>query len=223
MNSSCDPVDRNRPITLPSLWRFRKCLIVKFPALFGMILLSSVFINAQSLGSYGKDFFGAAVSPETILMPASSAAFSNYISKPAGFGSGAEGFGYHYGVSLADNVNGKFMRKFVFAAASRQREQYNPLGGGNSILKRIGHAAIHSLFVSSDNNSSRAFNWSGLPASLAAAGLSNAYQPAEQRSWSATFARFGTTAGSYIAGDIWLEFTVKPRQNRLFRTFLKSR
>jgi hypothetical protein len=130
----------------------------QFLTLFVVVLLSCVPMKAQSLGVYAKDFVVATASVQTIVTPAASAAFSNYISKPTGFGSGAEGFGYHYGVSLADNVNGKFMRKFALAAASRQREEYHPLGSRRGIWKRVANAVMHSLFVSPDT-SSRAFNW----------------------------------------------------------------
>jgi hypothetical protein len=185
------------------------------------ITTQSTAAHAQDIKCYAKDFFQATVSLETIVMPASSAAFSNYISQPSGFGDGAEGFGYHYGVSLADNVNSKFMRKFAFAAASHQRDNYQSLGGGNGFWRRVGNAALHTLFAD-PKDSRRTFNWSGLPASFAAAALSNAYQPAQQRTWSATFTRFGTNSAAYMGGDAWLEFTVKPRRNLMFRTLFKS-
>lgn len=224
MSDACKPICGTRTAGLGSGQTFLGGLSaspIRNTVFVLIALLNSIPAEAQSLQSYAKDFYEATVSPETIFMPAPFAAFSNYVSKPAGFGSGAEGLGYHYGVSLADNVNGKLMRKFIFAAASRQPEQYIPLGSGNSLWKRMVHAATHSLFASPEP-STRAFNWSGFPASLAAAGLSNAYQPVQQRTWSATFVRFATNSGSYAAGDRWLEFTAKPRQNRLFRAFFKS-
>lgn len=46
------------------------------------------------------------------------------------------------------------------------------------------------------------FNWSGIPASLTSAALSNAYQPIEQRTAAATFQRFGTNSLGYAAGDV---------------------
>jgi hypothetical protein len=52
----------------------------------------------------------------------------------------------------------------------------------------------------------RQFNFSGVPASFAAAGLSNLYQPREQRTWPATFQRTGTNAGGYVLGDLAAEF-----------------
>src|SRR5215813_6643216 len=80
---------------------------------------------------YFKSFREDTFKIETLAQPVSTAAFSNWVTKPAGFGTGWEGFGYHYGVALADNVNGKFMRKFVFAAASKHVDEYHPKGSGN--------------------------------------------------------------------------------------------
>lgn len=195
-------------------------LLLGCAALLGMFCVPAC---AQSTSVYGKDFEDAVVSPETILAPAPTAAFSAYVTKPAGFGSGLDALGLHYAISLTDNVSGKFLRKFAFAAASHQREQYVAMGGGHTIWQRVGHAALHSIFATTEDGSRGGFNWSALPASAAGAGLSNAYQPAEQRTLSATMARLGTNAGSYIAGDIWLEFTAKPRQHVVFRSVFKSR
>src|ERR1051326_6998633 len=89
---------------------------------------------------YFKSFTDETFKVETIAQPALTAAFSNWVTKPAGFGTGAEGFGYHYVVALADNVNGKFMRKFVFAAASKHVDKYEPKGSGK-FLGRFMHAA----------------------------------------------------------------------------------
>jgi hypothetical protein len=154
---------------------------------------------------YFKSFADATYkNPGTLIQPAFTAAFSNWITKPAGFGSGAEGFGYHYGVSVADNVNGKVMRKLVFAAASKRVDKYEPKGNG-SFFGRFMYAAGHSVFVDPQAEH-KSFNWSALPASFASAGLSNAYQPSEQRTWSASLQRAGTNSAGYFAGDLFSEF-----------------
>ena len=56
---------------------------------------------------------------------------------------------------------------------------------------RAAHAVVYTIMASD-----RTFNWSGLPASFASAGLSNTYQPCEQRTWTATLERAGTATGS---------------------------
>ncbi len=163
---------------------------------------------AQSLGVYEKDFEKATFQPETLVMPALSAgvsvAWSDYVSPIQGFGPGWQGYGHHYVVSLADDVNGKFMRKFVFAAASHHEDNYIPKSGG--FRARIALAAAHTLYLSPGANgwklTSKTLNWSGIPASFAVAGLSNAYQPAAQRNWSSTFTRVGTETAGYALGNV---------------------
>lgn len=155
-------------------------------------------------GIYFKDFRDATFRVETLAMPAVTTAASQFVFKPAGFGTGAEGYGYHYGVSLADNVNGKFMRKFVFAAASGHQDHYQAMEKG-TIFRRILNAAGHTIFVDPQSEN-KSFNWSGLPASLASAASSNAYQPSEQRTWSAALQRVGSNSAGYLIGDMFTEF-----------------
>ncbi len=177
--------------------------------------------RAQSVSPYAQDFLNATFNLETLWEPAASGAFSAYVTRPAGFGRGSESLGLHYGVALADNVNGKFFRDFAFAAVARRRENYVPLGG-SSVWKRILNAAAYTGVATSETGE-RSFNWSGLPGSFAAAGLSNLYQPAGQRTWLATLERAGTNTAGYIAGNIWLEFTKnKLQQHRAARVMIKS-
>jgi hypothetical protein len=173
----------------------------------------------RNAGADFKEFLTSTFSVETIVLPATTAAGSNFITKPAGFGSGAEGYGYHFGVALADNVDGKFMRQFAFALASGHPDHYNPKDKG-TMLSRFLNAAGHSIFVD-PQNSNRSFNWSGLPASLASAALSNAYQPSQQRTWSATLQRFATNSGGYLFTDVISEFRTLPCKVVFLRNILK--
>jgi hypothetical protein len=186
-----------------------------------VLYMLSYGAHGQSLGIYTKDFLRATGSPETILAPAPTAAVSNYFFQPAGFGTGGEGMGYHYGVALADNVNGKFMRKFAFAAAARREDHYCPIGGASPWRTRLANAFLHTLFAVPQT--SKAFNWSSLPASLVSAALSNTYQPTQQQTWTATFERFGTNAAGYMASDFITEITFKPRQPLTLRIVLGPR
>jgi len=181
----------------------------------GIVTLLPVQSGAQSTSVYAHDFLRASASPETLLAPAATAALSNYYFRPAGFGSGGEGLGLHYGVSLADNVSGKFLRKYTFALISNRQDNYCPVGAASPWKARLRNAALHSLF--SVPQTSKAFNWSALPASITAAAFSNIYQPSEQRSWTSTLQRFGTNAGGYLLGDMLAEVTFKPKQNLAVR------
>ncbi len=173
-------------------------------ALIAAVICLGSVMQAED-NQYFKSFMDDSFkNPGTYIQPAFTAAFSNWVTKPAGFGTGGEGFGYHYGVALADNVNGKFMRKLVFAAASKHVDKYEPKGSG-SFFGRFMNAAGHSVFVDPQAGH-KSFNWSGLPASFASAGLSSAYQPSEQRTWSASLQRAGTNSAGYFVGDLFSEF-----------------
>lgn len=158
-----------------------------------------------SLPDYGEDFLGATLQVETVWEPAATAAASNYWIKPPGFGSGTIGFARHYWVGVADNVNGKLMSKFVFAAVSKREDCYQPVPK-TGFWRGIRIAAFHSIYTDGTDSFESLkwsnFNWSGAPASLASAGLSNAYQPGPQRTWQATSLRFVENFGGHAGGDI---------------------
>jgi hypothetical protein len=178
--------------------------------------------SAQSLSTYSNDFLSSTFNVETLWEPAASAAWSAYVTRPAGFGTGADGYARHYGVAVADNVNGKFMRDFAFAAAAGRRDNYIPLGKG-TFWKRVWNAVDYTVLTSPETQD-HTFNWSGIPASFASAGLSNVYQPPQQRTWLATIERAGTNTAGYIAGNLWLEFTKNKMVNHpRIQRILKSR
>jgi hypothetical protein len=193
------------------MWRLsskRICSSVQFVVLTVLCLSTASAQQAGKAGVKGdfQAFVSSTLSVGTFVTPAVTAAGSQFIFKPAGFGTGINAYGYHYGVSLADTVGGKFFRKFVFPAVSGQPDRYEPTHGKRT-LTRILSAAGHGIFV--DPLQLRKLNWSGAPASLVSAALSNAYQPSEQQTWSATFQRFGTNSAGYALGDMLCEFSVE--------------
>ena len=154
---------------------------------------------------YWADFMTETFQVGTPVSPAFTAAWSQFISKPTGFGPGFSGYSHHYGVSIADNVNGKLMRDVGAPLLSGHRyEPYYYSGrGSKSFWSRLGKASLHNIFADPESEKSlKNFNWSGIPASLTSAALSNAYQPIEQRTVAATFQRFGTNSLGYAAGDV---------------------
>jgi hypothetical protein len=168
-----------------------------------LFVLLSGSLRAQS-SVYFMDFVSETFQVVTPVSASVTAAWSQFISKPAGFGPGFSGYAHHYVVSLGDNVNGKLIRDVGAPLISRRRyEPYYFSGGGKSVWYRLGRASLHSVFADPDSEKSlQNFNWSGIPASLTSAALSNAYQPTEQRTVAATFQRFGTNALGYAAGDL---------------------
>lgn len=149
------------------------------------------------------------------------ATFSNYVTQPSGFGAVEEGLGHHYEVSLADNIQGKFVRKFAFAAVSHHRDQYCPLGTGAPFKERFLNVSHHSLFATPQT--SHKFNWSGFPGSLVSAALSDTYEPRQQRTVVATFQRFETNAAGYMFGDFLAEMTYKAKPSLAIRLMVGPR
>jgi hypothetical protein len=209
--------------TLPVPWR-GNCATGFLLAL--AFVFSGRAAGAQSLGDYAHDFWNNTWTLETVWEPAISAggsvAWNDFVSPSDGFGPCWQGYGHHYAVALGDNVNGKFMRDFAFAAASHQEDNYSP-PKNDRFWKRIGYAALHT-FVVTPEDSSKKINWSGVPASLASASLSNAYQPAPQRTWSATFERAGTSTAGYAVGNVF-DVIVAALKDRhpLFHSLLRNR
>lgn len=180
-----------------------------------------------SIAGYGDEFLDATFQTETAWEPAITAAFSNYVTQPAGFGTGSVGFARHYWVSVADNVNGKFMSKFAFAAASKRSDCYAPEEKAG-FWRGLRIAALHSIYTDRADSFERLrwsnFNWSGAPASLASAGLSNAYQPGPQRTWQATSIRFAENFGGHAGGDVGTQAMsdLKAWSSRTLRILLRT-
>jgi hypothetical protein len=174
-----------------------------------VLLASGHAADAQSVNNYAQDFVKATFqSPETLWEPALSAggsvAWNDFVSPIKGFGPGFKGYAHHYTVALADNVNGKFMRQFAFAAAAHHEDNYSPTSGG--LWTRVVLAAAHTIYVCPGTDgwglTWKTVNWSGIPASFASAALSNVYQPGPQRNLTSTFERVGTGTAGYAVGNV---------------------
>jgi len=151
----------------------------------------------------------------TAIVPPATAAFSNFVFRPAGFGSGADAYRYHYEVALADNINGKCLRKLIVPAISGKRDTYDTDRQG-TFFQRLARASRHSLHYDSR---SRQFNWSGLPSSAFSAALSNLYQPPRQRTLWATTKRTGTNSLGYWFADVAWEFDLTCKARLALKAF----
>jgi hypothetical protein len=111
------------------------------------------------------------------------------------FGHGAQGFGKYYGGAFADQAIGNLMSEGLFPVLLHQDPRYFIRGTGG-FWNRTGYA-ISREFITRGDDSREHFNTSELAGNAVAAGISNAYYPAADRS-------FGTTAnkwGQQIALD----------------------
>jgi hypothetical protein len=117
------------------------------------------------------------------------------------FGTGAQGFGKYYGGAFADQAIGNIMTEGLFPVALHQDPRYFVKGTG-SFWKRTGYA-ISREFVTRGDDGRNHFNTSELAGNAVAAGISNLYYPAADRS-------FGNTAnkwGQQIALDAFFNVT----------------
>ena len=130
------------------------------------------------------------------------------------FGMGAQGFGKYYGGAFADQAIGNIMTEGLFPVALHQDPRYFVKGTGG-FWKRTGYA-ISREFITRGDDGLTHFNTSELAGNAVAAGISNLYYPAADRS-------FGNTAnkwGQQIALDTFFNVTKEfwpDVRNRLFR------
>jgi len=117
------------------------------------------------------------------------------------FGTGAQGFGKYYGGAFADQAIGNIMTEGLFPVALHQDPRYFVKGTGG-FWKRTEYAISREFITRGDDGLSH-FNTSELAGNAVAAGISNLYYPATDRS-------FGNTAdkwGQQIALDTFFNVT----------------
>jgi hypothetical protein len=120
------------------------------------------------------------------------------------FGQGAEGFGKYYGGAFADQAIGNFMTEALFPVALRQDPRYFTKGKGG-FWKRTGYAISREVVTRSDNGHNQ-FNTSELAGNAVAAGISNLYYPAQDRSFSNTADKWGQQIGLDTLFNVMKEF-----------------
>jgi len=100
------------------------------------------------------------------------------------------GYAKRYGTSYGDAIIGTFMTTSIFPSLLHQDPRYYQLGEG-----RITHRtyyAVSRIFVTRTDSQHEQFNFSEIGGNAAAAGLSNIYHPAEDRSFANTMSVWGT-------------------------------
>lgn len=113
-------------------------------------------------------------------------------SEPA-FGQGAEGLGKYYWHVFVDGGIENYMTEAIIPVATKEDPRYYTLGKGG-FLKRSGYA-VSRLFITRTNSGKSTFNLSEIVGAGAAAGIGNAYYPAQSNPWVKTYQRWGTQVG----------------------------
>jgi hypothetical protein len=109
------------------------------------------------------------------------------------FGQGAEGYGKYYWHVFVDGAIENYMTEAIVPMPTKEDPRYYTLGKGG-FLKRTGYA-VSRLFITKTNSGGSTFNLSEVVGAGAAAGIGNAYYPAEHNPWVKTYQRWGTQVG----------------------------
>ena len=120
------------------------------------------------------------------------------------FGQGAEGYGKYYWHTFADVGIENYMTEAVVPLATKEDPRYYTMGEGG-FFKRTGYA-VSRLFITRTNSGKSTFNLSEVVGAGAAAGIANAYYPAENNQWVKTYQRWGTQVGFDGVFNILKEF-----------------
>jgi hypothetical protein len=105
------------------------------------------------------------------------------------FGEGMAGFGKYYGGAFADQAIGNFMTEALLPIALHQDPRYFNKGKGG-FWHRTAYAASREVITLGDDGHNH-FNTSELAGNFVAAGISNAYYPAADRSFGNTVNKWG--------------------------------
>ena len=120
------------------------------------------------------------------------------------FEQGATGFAKYYGGAFADQAIGNMMTEALLPIALHQDPRYFTKSHGG-FFKRTGYAISREVITRNDEGHNT-FNTSELLGNAIAAGISNAYYPAADRSAGNTFNKWGQQIGLDTAFNVMKEF-----------------
>ena len=100
------------------------------------------------------------------------------------FGQGARGYGRYYWHAVADQAVGNYLTEAIVPAVTGEDPRYYTLGHGG-FFKRSGYA-VSRLLITRTDSSGRTFNFSEVVGNGAGAGISDAYYPSRERTWTKT-------------------------------------
>jgi hypothetical protein len=108
--------------------------------------------------------------------------------EPKSWGQGWGAYGKRYGASFADNSIGTYMTTAIFPSLLHEDPRYYQLGKGS--FGRRAYHAVNRLFVTRTDSGHDHFNYSESVGNAVAAGISNIYHPAEDRTVSRNLTTF---------------------------------
>jgi hypothetical protein len=106
------------------------------------------------------------------------------------FGQGAKGYGRYYWHALTDQAVGNYMTEAILPVVTHEDPRYYTLGH-RGFFKRTGYA-VSRLLITRTDAGGRTFNFSEIVGNGAGAGISDAYYPSRERTWTKTYQKWGT-------------------------------
>ena len=120
------------------------------------------------------------------------------------FKQGAAGYGRYYWHLFVDGAIENYMTEAIVPAATKEDPRYYTMGKGG-FIKRTGYA-VSRLFITRTDAGKSTFNISEIVGAGAAAGIGNAYYPAQSNPWVKTYQRWGTQVGLDGVFNVLKEF-----------------
>jgi hypothetical protein len=174
---------------------------------------NSAKIKPLTSGEKMKVALDDSFDPSAFLVAGIFAGLSMAQKQYSSFGNGAQGFGKYYGGAFADQAIGNIMTEGLFPVALHQDPRYFVKGTGG-FWKRTGYAITREVITRGDDGRSH-FNTSELAGNAVAAGISNFYDPAADRSFGNTTNKWGQQIGLDAFFNVAKEFWPDVR-NKLF-------
>jgi hypothetical protein len=161
-------------------------------------------IKPLTPGAKFKIAFDDSFDPSAFLVAGFLAGLADAQNQYRDFGDGAAAFGKYYAAAFADQAIGNMMTEAVFPVALHQDPRYFVKGSGG-FWKRTGYAISREVITRGDDGRSH-FNTSELAGNAVAAGISNAYTPAADRSFGNTASKCGQQIGLDTFFNVAKEF-----------------
>jgi hypothetical protein len=120
------------------------------------------------------------------------------------FGQGASGYGNYFAHTYADSTIENYMVEAIMPTLTKEDPCYYTLGKGG-FFKRSGYAVSRWLIARSDSGG-RTFNFSETVGAGAAAGIGNAYYPAQSNPFVKTCQRWISQIVQDAASNLVKEF-----------------
>lgn len=132
---------------------------------------------------------------------------------------GAEGYGKRFGAAYADQAIGNYFTEAIVPVLMHEDPRYFRKGVGTG-WSRICYAFSRTVVTRTDRGTTQ-FNYSEIVGNAAAAGISNLYYPAAERTLGETGEKFAVQVVSDSAFNILLEFWPDMKRELLKRAPFK--